>query len=119
MKPLKFHQQMMKWMFICADNEIAGKYKKSLFAIIGVTIFLSQIIAVTGSLAYFIKFLSIDIELALYTTFQITTCGSAAYVFALAFFSRYKIKAVFNNLTEIFDECKYSIVENVLIQFIK
>lgn len=107
MEPLALHQQMMTWMFISSSNKNLGKFQRTMHVAIGFTIFAGLIIGIIASFAYLIKYLSIDLERSLYTTFQLTTCGSAAYVFALACLSRHKIGALFNSLNDICNERKY------------
>lgn len=113
MKPLELHQKIMTWIFIVPNAKSNSKFQTVLFATFGCIAIVSQVFAVATSFAYFIKFLSIDIEQSLYTTFQITACASAAYVFILACFSRHQIQSLFEHLTAICDTCKYSIPNEI------
>lgn len=87
-------------------EDSTSKRQIAAYFIFGCIIFGSQLFAVATSLAYFIKFLSIDMEQSLYTTFQITACASSAYVFLLACLSRHQIRSLFESLTTICNASK-------------
>lgn len=104
MRPLKLNQQLMTWIFINSSSETTSLLKRVVYIFLGCAVFASQLAAFAASVAFLIKFLSIDIERSLYTSFQILTSAPAAYMFVVACVSRHKINALFGSLTTICDE---------------
>lgn len=106
MRPLKLYQHLMTWLFINSSSKATSLLKRVVYIFLGCAVFASQLAAFAASVAFLIKFLSIDIERSLYTSFQILTSAPAAYMFVVACVSRHKINALFGSLTTICDESK-------------
>lgn len=68
-----------------------------------VIVFLGNFTSWAGALAYIISYVSIDLEGSLYAVFQLCAVGSVSYILIAAFFLRFRITAIFKQLTEIYD----------------
>lgn len=106
MKPLVTNQQVLTWLCICPIEKSVTKFEKC--AQIGITslFVLTLFCGLTASVVYFVKFVSIDLEKSLYTVLQIGGTLLVLYTFTVLCLSRNKINAVFEHLTQIYDECK-------------
>lgn len=62
--------------------------------------------AVIASAIFFLKFVSVDLNQSLYAMFQIAAYTNVTYIYIAAFLLRHKITAVFDSLTEIYEESK-------------
>lgn len=65
---------------------------------------------ILSSAFFILKYLSIDLELALYALYQITSTGTVLYASVIVFFSRHRIPVIFNNLANIYlssEQIKY------------
>lgn len=57
-------------------------------------------------MAYFIKFVSIDLEVALYAVSQIAAATSVLYAIVMTYLSRHGITAIFRKLNGIYDQSR-------------
>lgn len=106
MKPLVTTKKFLTWLCICPLDENSNKSKK-LFCIAFSVIFIgNQVVAFAGSLTFFLKYVSIDLEVCLYALFQLAAEVGVMYMIIVAFIHRFKIAALFENLSKIYDESK-------------
>lgn len=96
--------------FLCGHpSESASKWQKiaySAFYIIGVV---SLYVYLETSVRYFVKFMVINLEEALYTVFQIAANATILYFCIIAFFSKYKMAGMFQKLSKIYETGNNSI----------
>lgn len=110
MKPLEFQQQIFTWIYLCSPDEVTSVWKKIIYFILFVIVFLGNFTSGAGALAFIIKYVSVDLENSLYAVFQLCAVGSVSYIFIAAFFLRYRINDIFKQLTEIYDTSKDSLL---------
>lgn len=100
--PLKTNRRVLTWLCMCPANEATEKWKKIAYTSLSITAVLLIVCAFFASVAYFGKFASTDLEEALYALFQIIGAVSLLFAITIAYFSRNKIDAIFENLTKIY-----------------
>lgn len=100
--PLKTNRRVLTWLCMCPANEATEKWKKIAYTSLSITAVLLIVCAFLASVAYFGKFASTDLEEALYALFQIIGAVSLLFAIKIAYFSRNKIDAIFENLTKIY-----------------
>lgn len=106
MVPLDSLQDFLTWIFINPSDETTTKNRKIMYAAIGSVVFVFQIIGFAASLAYSMKFMSVDLEESVYCIFQIIALLTGAFSFLFSCISRRKIKVIFENLSDICNKSK-------------
>lgn len=106
MKPLAASQQMLTWFCVLPVSKSTIWWRQLLYIIFTGAIFIGHCCSIVSSVAYFIKFISTDLEEALYALFQIVSSASMAYVMIVTPFLRHNIRTLFENLHEIYMESK-------------
>lgn len=104
MNPLETTQKVMKWLCMCAPHPTEKTSKKVAYVLclsIGITAYLGMI---ASSVAFFVKYVSIDVGESLYALYQIAVSGML-YVVIVAILMRYRIDALFQNLAMIYKKC--------------
>lgn len=90
------------------------KWRQRSNAIFTFSVFAAIIYGIIVSAAFFWKYVSINLERSLYAILQISAMGSAAYNIVFVFFSRHRITAVLDDLTEIYRESQTTFVTFIL-----
>lgn len=100
---------VLRWFCICAPlktTSVPTKIAYIFFTFIG---FLMTMVLIGGSVTFFLKFMKIDLEEALYALCQISVHSGVLYVYIVAFFLRRKFEAIFENLSKIYRTSKSSL----------
>lgn len=105
MKPFATSQRVLTWFCICSD-ENTTKWQK--FAHVSFTMFVAMFVFIAALMAgtYGFKYISIDLEEALYAIFPFFGLLSGVYIIIIAFFSTTKINAIFETLSVIYKDSK-------------
>lgn len=106
MKPFSTNQQSLTWLCLYPVDETTSNRQKAAHIVFSVTNFIMLLSGLASSVAYFVKFASIDLEKSLYALLQIVTFTATLYALVIAFLLRHKIPALRENLSKIYDECK-------------
>lgn len=106
MNPLPTTRRVFTWFCLCSVNESTPKWKKIVFTIATYTGLAFAIVICMGSLAYFHRIISSNMEEALYTATQVISCLIITYLMIVALILRRKINGIFERLTVIYSECK-------------
>lgn len=109
-------QRVLCWLHLCpSEEDTANKWQKSasiaLYSLVLIT-FLSY---VATSLTYFATFSSTDLEQSLYALLQVTAFIGLAYIQVIALFSRYKLRSMFQELSNIYSTRKYLLKQSTNI----
>lgn len=104
MRPLVTNQRVLTWLCVCPPDESTKKWQKRTYICFSVIISLANLTGLAASLAYFYKFLSIDLEKTLCTMSQVGALISTVYAGIYIFISRHQITALFENLSEIYKQ---------------
>lgn len=108
MEPFKTNRKMLTWFCLCPVDETATKWTKFGYIITTILTILPLTFMLITSIIYFLKYFEIDLEESLYGFFQIGGTLSLLYGFWAVLFSRNKMKAIFDDLSEIYRASKGS-----------
>lgn len=111
MKPLKTSQQIFALLCAHPTEEDNEKLPKICYSIFSATVFTLLLTAVVSSIAYFVKFVSIDLESSLYALFQIVATWPMLNGMSIVFFMKFKMRALFENLQNVYEKCWYFFFE--------
>lgn len=106
MKPLETNKKVLTWLSICPLDKNANWNQKLVRIAFSFVFIGNQVVAFAGSLTFFLKYVSVDLEQCLYALFQLAAEVSVMYMLTIAFVQRYKITALFDNLSKIYDASK-------------
>lgn len=106
MKPIKTNQQVLTWLCVCQADETISKRKRMAHIFFASFIFSANFILIPISVAYFLRFVSVDLEQALYALFQLSGMLGMTYMMIAAFILRHEINDLFGKLADIYNNCK-------------
>lgn len=102
MKPLETNQKVLIRLCLYPVEK-----RQLAHILLGVGVFLANLISLTSCVALLMKIVSDDLGDALYGLFQVSGFMYTTYVNIVAYFSRYKVSTIFDNLTEIYNASKF------------
>lgn len=106
MKPLAIAQQILMWLCVLpfhSDTSSRVKVFSITFTIVAVV---SQVCAFAATVAFSLKFMSIDLEQSLFANSLGVTFLSMIYIVVVLLFLRSKIPGIFEELSQIYTESK-------------
>lgn len=98
--PLETTRRVLEW--ICVYPTVVSKRMKMSYAIFSVILFILNLNGMMASAAYLLKFVSTDLESALYALFQVDALTATGYTNIVLLLSRHRFVAIFDSLNEIF-----------------
>lgn len=106
MKPLNTNKQALIWLCAYSSDEPADK--QSTFAHIIFTIFVigTYVCFLSASIAYFLKYATIDLNETLYVLIQILAALPMMKALVIMIFLRDKFTTLFESLAAIYEACK-------------
>lgn len=107
MKPMQGIQQILTWLCAYPTGKDTHKSKRLLCTLIGVIMIVTSITCFFATLAFFLKFVKTDLERCLFTLYQFGGMINLLYNSIVLMRSQYKLKIVFDQLTEIYDASEY------------
>lgn len=107
MEPLVTTRQVLTWLWMCSDNKVSNKWKKLGQYASGQFCLIFQILSFSVTTAFFIRFLSIDIEKCLFESMFVSGHFNAAIAITHAMQSRHKITTLFTQLSKIYRDGMY------------
>lgn len=107
MTPLKTTKRVLTWLCVYPTDKLTSKWKKMGFFMFSLICFVLNLNGLAASAAYFLKYVSDDLESALYALFQTDSLTAIAYTHILLLLSRREIIAIFENLFKIYDARNY------------
>lgn len=105
MFPLVSYQRILTCFCIIPD-ETSPKWQKLTHLLIAASMVFAIISALIPSVAFFVKFVSIDLEVSLYALFQLLGLLNVFYVMTAVYLSRRKFTAFFKSLSIIHETRK-------------
>lgn len=105
MKPLGTSRKILTWFYLYPVEE-GTERKKLIHFILSAVVFIFKISFLASSTAFFMKYVSTDLEESLYALFQISAFSNSTYVIAIAYISHQKITALIDRLSAIYDASK-------------
>lgn len=106
MKPLETNQLVLTWFGLSPADKAPTKWQKILYKASTFQLILSILSIFISSLAFFYRFVLIDLEKALYAVYQFVGLFSALYLCMVAYLSRPQINSTLNQLSNIYHESK-------------
>lgn len=106
MKPLETNQLVLTWFGLSPADKAPTKWQKILYKASTFLLILSILSIFISSLAFFYRFVLIDLEKALYAVYQFVGLFSALYLCMVAYLSRPQINSTLNQLSNIYHESK-------------
>lgn len=106
MTPLVTNKRVLVWLNLCSPDDETVEWKRIGFAFVGFIVLISTLSDMLASVAFMLKYISINLEESLYALFQIFGFGSITYAIIVTFFQRHKIREIFQGLSEIYNESK-------------
>lgn len=110
MKPLVTNQRVLAWFNVCPVEETASKNEKMWCVVFSVIVPMFELIVLIGSVLFFVKNWSINIEDALLALFQIDIAILTIYITIAEYILQKKISDIFGKLTEICNKRNTSIL---------
>lgn len=107
MDPLKTTKQVLTWLCVYPTDQFTSEWKKMGFVIFSLVCFVLNLNGLAASAAYFLTYVSDDLESALYALFQTDSLTAIAFTHILILLSRREIVAIFENLSKIYDARNY------------
>lgn len=109
MKPLQTNREVLVWLGTCSPFEVSTQNKRLSQIIFALVNILTNALFVLASGSFFMKFAAIDLEESLYAVFQIFAALPVQNTVIAWFFLKQRVKALFMDLSKIYDECKRGI----------
>lgn len=120
MKPLATYQHVLKMLCAFPPDESTERWKKVLFVISGLSIFVCILCTATSSLTFVLKHLINNPAEGLWALFQVCGLTNMLYVLIISFVIRFKIKEIFDKLSQIYNMSKwFAIFNSELVHFIR
>lgn len=104
--PLVTNKRWLTWFCVCPLEDSAGVIKKIMCIIFSSIVFAFNVLALIASVAFFLQYVSSNLEKSLYALFQIGSFTCMSYLICIAILLRHKITDLFNSLTKIYELCK-------------
>lgn len=108
-KPLEPCQQVLSYISVCSVEENISKWKKLAFKVFPFIIFATNLMSVSGSILFFWRFISTDLEKCLIALYQIAGALGLMYSIIVTFITHSKLLAMIESLEKIYrasDQCK-------------
>lgn len=106
MRPLELNRRILIWMCVYPCDENTTRWKRLAYILFSILIFVLNAIGLIFSTAYFIKYVSIDLEQSLFALLQAVGEANMVYILIITFILRHKITAMLKSLSKIYDMCK-------------
>ena len=111
MIPLETNRRILTWFCVYQRENVQMEERERLMhRAFALFIFAMNSIGFIVSVAYFVKFVTIDFEEALFALLQLCGEGNMMYINVITFMLRRKITDIFNAISAIYAECKYHFV---------
>lgn len=104
MKPLESTRRALIWLCVISDGA-SSIWKKMANIAFTILLLLFFVTGFTTSIIFFLKFVSIDLEEALYALFQIAGTTDGLYIMTVGYLTRRKINRALESLTKIYHAC--------------
>lgn len=104
MKPLVTNAKVLTWLCILPAQEQINRRMKLIYIAFTFTLSITCFCGLVSSLAFMMEYLSTNLEDCLYALFQVAADSSALYMVLVALFLRHKMAALFDKLSEIYNE---------------
>lgn len=109
MIPLKTNRHVLTWLCVFPPEEGTTKKKRIAHVVFSLTIFGINAGSFFVSLAYFMKYMSIDLEQSIFAIVQMLGEVNMTYISVITFILRDEVSATYKSLSKIYKEREFSI----------
>lgn len=109
MQPLATSRKILYLFCVYPADEV--DWKKIACGIFTISNFLTNIIGLLASAAFFVKFVTVNLEVSLYGLFTVFGFAISIYAIIIIYFARHKIYNIFVTLSQIYDESKNQLID--------
>lgn len=102
MEPLATTQFILKWICILPNTKPMATWKQVVRNVCIVLQVLVTIFAISAYYAFVVEYIKTDLEDALLTSMSFITCCGLMYMMIVAFFTRHRVSAIFQQLSIIY-----------------
>lgn len=107
MKPLAKYQRVLTWLCLLPAEEGTGRRQKVVYFLFSVNMFATIFVCALSNILYFLKFVSNDLESALFPLYIFIGCFGLIYMLISAILFRPQMSVLFEKLLKIYDASKY------------
>lgn len=102
MKPMETNQKMLTMLSVLPSDRATGKWKRVLNIIFPAAVLIAHLCAIVASALFFEKFVSEDLDRAIFAILQIGGHLNMVYMLVIALILRHRINGIFGSLTAIY-----------------
>lgn len=102
MIPLETNRWVLTWLCVFPPERHTSKWKRLAHVAFSLTVFFINAGSFFGSLAFFLKYMSVDLEQCIFALVQMIGEVNMSYISIITFLLRDKIKAIYDNLSRIY-----------------
>lgn len=113
MKPLVTNRRVLTWLCVYPADATTSKLKQLAYILFSLIVFAGILSSLMASIAFFWKYVLVDLEVALYAVSQIAAAASILYAIVMTLFSRQGITNIFQKLTKIYETSKTNILNKL------
>lgn len=105
-RPLETYRRVMKWLCLFPFIDPPDEKVKLNYIVFGVSNFMVLLLSIVPSIVFCAEYLATNLADCLFGMLQITGTSSLVYMIFMAFVTRQKLLAIFENLTSIYNARK-------------
>lgn len=109
MVPLETNHLVLTWLCVFPPDESTSRLKRMAYTTFSLAIFGINAGSFFGSLAYFLKFMSVDLEQSLFAVVQMLGEVNMAYISIITYLLRHRITATYESLAKIYKAREYAV----------
>lgn len=106
MKVLVTTQRVLSWVLICPAEESTNKWWKMVFKTFPVVLLATALTGLVASAAFFVKFISTDLEASLYALYQISGNSGVFHLITVSIHLHKQIAGIIDSLQQIYNQSK-------------
>lgn len=110
MQPLETNQRTLTWLYAFPSNEGATKWEKISYFMVTASVIVAHFCAMISGGFFIAKFVSIDLEVAIYSLFHTIAFSNMFYKSIITVLLRHKLQGIFKSLSKIYNESKINIL---------
>ena len=102
-EPLVTNRRVLTWLCVYPSERTTTKSQQLAYLAFSFIVFTGILSSLIASVAFFIKHVSTDLEVALYAVSQIAAAASILYAILMTYFQRRGIATIFQQLAAIYE----------------
>lgn len=118
MKPLVTNKKMLTWLCVCPVDKNTSKWKEITFIILTINIMSILVTALIGSGIFVVELLTVNLIDSMYALSQVFVLFNLLYTFMVLYYKRLEVEAIFDGLSDIYKEGKFSFVRSLFYRHV-